>query len=306
MEAIESEGKSVAEAVESALKRAGLRRDQVEVQILQEASSGFLGLGARLARVRLTEKRWGAEGAPRSKEDVPAVPGPLPLGQAPRHTAASSGRPPAARRPEHRPARGLQGQQRPHRGTQSERQAPAAASRPVPAPSASALPQGAANPEPPPVDTARACSEAEALLKDTLGLIGLSEVSLKSSWDNAQERVKISVEGPQADRLIGDEGRTLESLQLLLTLMLGRRLEAPVAAQVDVMGYWQKREHDILSQAQKGVDEVKSTGRPFRMAPMEPAMRRLVHRTLADHPDVVTASEGDGAWRKIVIRPRKS
>ncbi|MDE2489677.1 MAG: Jag N-terminal domain-containing protein, partial [Elusimicrobia bacterium] len=63
MEPIESEGRTVAEAVEAALQKSGLRREQVEVQVLQEASSGFMGLGAKPARVRLSEKRWGP-GAP--------------------------------------------------------------------------------------------------------------------------------------------------------------------------------------------------------------------------------------------------
>jgi spoIIIJ-associated protein len=63
MESIEIEGKTVAEAVEKALSRLGLRRDQVEVQTLQEASAGFMGLGAKPARVRVTQKIWGEPSA---------------------------------------------------------------------------------------------------------------------------------------------------------------------------------------------------------------------------------------------------
>lgn len=312
MDNIESEGKSVAEAVESALKRAGLRRDQVEVQILQEASSGFLGLGAKPARIRLTEKRWGAEGAPSAPP--PAARPPVERRREPRQGSTPPRRSQEPARREGRGARPANGDHRPARAHDAQRQVPPPPARPAPTPevarpvampSASALPQGTAKPESRPIDTAAACSQAQSLLQETLRLMDLSDLALKVSWDGVQERVRIEVEGPQSERLCADEGRTLESLQLLLTLMLGRRLQAPVAAQVDVGGFWQKREREILSQAQKGVEEVKSTGRACRLAPMEPALRRLVHRTLADHPDVVTASEGDGAWRKIVIRPRK-
>jgi spoIIIJ-associated protein len=49
---------------------------------------------------------------------------------------------------------------------------------------------------------------------------------------------------------------------------------------------------------------VKATGKPVRMEPMDSSMRRLVHRTLTTSPDVTTSSEGEGPWRKLVVRPR--
>ena len=58
MQPVESEGKTVAEAVDAALHRMGLRRDQVEVHTLQEPSSGFMGLGAKPARVRRAPGPW--------------------------------------------------------------------------------------------------------------------------------------------------------------------------------------------------------------------------------------------------------
>ena len=67
MESIESEGKTVAEAVDNALKKLNLRRDQVEVQILQESSEGFMGFGSKAARVRITAEQAQAFAA-RAKE----------------------------------------------------------------------------------------------------------------------------------------------------------------------------------------------------------------------------------------------
>ncbi len=40
-----------------------------------------------------------------------------------------------------------------------------------------------------------------------------------------------------------------------------RRLGAPVAVQVDTNDYWQKKENEILSQALKGIEAVRNTGR---------------------------------------------
>ncbi len=265
MESIESEGKTVAEAVENALRKTGLRRDQVEVQILQEASSGFMGLGARPARVRLTEKRWGPEPA-QAPPSAPAV------------ARSERERRGNAQRPVEVPAR------------------PAEAAR-VPAKAPAAQETG--------LDIQAACSQAQALLQEILELMRFPEAAVKAAWDEKQERVRAVVETQEANRLIGKEGRNLEALQFLMTLMMTRRLQAPVAVQVDALGYWEKREGEMLAQAERGIQEVKSTGKSFRLEPMDASMRRLVHRHLAGHPDVVTASEGEGPWRKIVLRPRK-
>ncbi len=272
-----SEGKTVAEAVDKALGESGLRRDQVEVQILQEASSGFMGFGAKPARVRISEKIWAPEGQKPSEAKSPAAPAhKTPAKQAGRPAPRKS--PPSGRSPE--PAK-----------------RPDAPPTPtIPAGSKTSLIAD---------QVEEACAAAAETVKKTLELMQFTPTSLKSSWDMEQERIKVEVETPDSERLIGKEGRTLEALQFLTTLVVSRRFKVPIAVWIDTQGYWDRREKAILSQAQKGVEEVKITGKPFRMAPMDPAMRRLVHRNLAGNPSVQTISEGQGTWRKVVLKPRK-
>lgn len=232
MDAMESEGKTVAAAVECALKKTGLRRDQVEVQILEEGSGGFLGLGAKPARVRLSEKRWG-EAAQAPRAATPAC----------KETA--------------------------------------------------------------PVDFSTACVEGSSMLKELLGLMGIKAAEVASCWDARQERAKFSISSPDCERIVGQEGKTLESLQFLFALMLNRKMGSSVAVLVDAQGFCEQREKNILDQALRGVEEVKRSGKPFRLSPMDASLRRLIHRSLAGHSDVETSSEGEGSWRKIVLRPRR-
>ncbi|UPT72532.1 MAG: Jag N-terminal domain-containing protein [Elusimicrobiota bacterium] len=272
MEPIEAEGRDIQEAVESALSRSGKRRDQVEVTVLQEGSSGFMGLGAKPARVRLTEKLWGsASPAPAAKP----APRPPERRSAPRPAPRPEPRREEPRRPE--PKR-----EEPRR----EERAPRAA-------------LGAA-------DSAAAVAAAEKLVLELLGLMGIAAPTASSSWDPELERVKISVESQDASLLVGRDGRVLESLQFLTTLMLSRAGGAPVAVQVDALSYWEKREQSVLDEARRAVETVKATGKPVRLEPMDSSMRRLIHRTLGANPEVTTASEGEGAWRKLVIRARKA
>ncbi|MDD4005172.1 MAG: Jag N-terminal domain-containing protein [Elusimicrobiaceae bacterium] len=63
------EGKNVQVAIESGLAQLGLRRDQVEVAVIAEGTSGFLGLGAKPAIIKITERIWKTAEAPQQITD---------------------------------------------------------------------------------------------------------------------------------------------------------------------------------------------------------------------------------------------
>ncbi len=290
---MECEGNSVAEAVDAALQALGLRRDQVDVRILQEASMGFMGFGRRPARVKVIEKLWDPNPSAASGRLAP------PARERPEPRAKDRRESPAPRRPEQRPQHGERRDGPPRGGRDSSRQHRR--------PHAPAPPPGRENPEPPVLDASgdpQACAAALAVVKELLAFMGYAQAKAAAGWDAAQERVKVNIEAAEAERLIGREGRTLEALQFLVTVMVTRELNKPVAVWVDAMGYWDRREAAVLREVRRGADTVRRTKRPFRMAPMDAAMRRLVHRALAGDPDVGTASEGEGSWRKVVLRPR--
>ncbi|MFI5347029.1 MAG: protein jag, partial [Elusimicrobiota bacterium] len=152
--------------------------------------------------------------------------------------------------------------------------------------------------------SAAACEKAKALVGELLTLMTIAAPTITASWDTDMERVKLNVESQDAPLLVGRDGRVLESLQFLATLMMSRGAETPIAVQIDALSYWEKRENSILDVARKAAESVKADGRPVRLEPMDAAMRRLIHRSFASNPDVTTGSEGEGPWRKIVVRPK--
>jgi spoIIIJ-associated protein len=288
MKEIEIDGKSVTLAVENGLKELGLRRDQVEVEVLEEPAPGFLGLGGKPARVRIREKVYEPGMIPEEEGDdignriAPAKPAAPRGGGAPRGSSHSAPRSAYHNdRGERRSSRGRSG---PPRRTVEPR-------RPR-----------VETPED--VDTAKACAEATKIIEQMLSLIGLSEPKLECSWDPKQFRVRAEVSTPDSELLIGPDGRSLEAFQFLATIMLGRKMDCPVAVQVECAGHWKKVESDILAEVERAVDEVVKTGKPYRFEPMEPALRRLIHRTVQSHPEVETVSEGEGSWRKVVLKPK--
>jgi len=301
MKPIESEGPTVADAVEAALSQSGLRRDQVEVAVLEEGAAGFLGIGAKPARVRLTEKRWGP--------DSPAPETP-PASRPARAASTRRSAPPAARpappaprseeprRPAPRPE-----PVREKREPVRERREPARQRREPPARERRESVVRELKPLTP-AETQESCSKAEGLVTELLKMMKVAAPTVTASWDPSMERVKAVVESQDASSLVGRDGRVLESLQFLTTLMLSRAGNTPVAVQVDALSYWEKREQAILEEARRAVENVRATGKPYRLEPMDSSMRRIIHRTYATSTDITTASEGEGPWRKIVVRPR--
>ena len=71
---IESTGKSEEAAIEAALQKLGMDRDEVSVEILERAKSGFLGIGSCPAKVKVTYEAPDEPETPAPVEEVPAAP----------------------------------------------------------------------------------------------------------------------------------------------------------------------------------------------------------------------------------------
>ena len=119
----------------------------------------------------------------------------------------------------------------------------------------------------------------------------------------AGDPVRVEVQGPDAGRVIGRRGMTLQALQYLVSRIVGQKVSRYVPIRVDVEGYRVRREGSLRALAQRVANDVVRDGRPFDLEPMNPEERRIVHLALAEDPDVETVSEGEGEDRRVVIRP---
>jgi spoIIIJ-associated protein len=113
----------------------------------------------------------------------------------------------------------------------------------------------------------------------------------------------LDVTGDDLGILIGRRGSTLASLQYILNLIVGKQLGHRVSYGVDVDGYRRRREEALVSLARRMADRVRGTGRSVTLEPMPPNERRIVHITLAEDPEVMTVSIGEGEARKVAITP---
>jgi len=118
-----------------------------------------------------------------------------------------------------------------------------------------------------------------------------------------EDVISVQVSGEQLGALIGRRGATLDALQLLVGLMVARQARVKTRVVVDVEGYRARRQLALEELARRTAERV-ARGGEVELEPMDPAERRIIHTTLADHSQVITFSRGEGAARHVVVAPK--
>jgi len=103
--------------------------------------------------------------------------------------------------------------------------------------------------------------------------------------------------------LIGRRGETLEAMQHVISKMASRGKEDLVRVRVDVSDYRARRNEQLADRARSMAEKVRETGHEVVTEPLAAAERRIIHRTLADLPDVTTHALGDGLVKRVWIGP---
>ena len=118
--------------------------------------------------------------------------------------------------------------------------------------------------------------------------------------------ININLKGPKMGLVIGYRGETLDSLQYLVSLVVNKNHENSYKRVVlDAENYRQKREETLIKVAQKTAYKVKKSGRPYKLEPMNPYERRIIHSALQEYTDIKTYSEGEEPFRRIIISLKK-
>ncbi len=140
------------------------------------------------------------------------------------------------------------------------------------------------------------------LLEEVLRQIG---VQADFTVEDTEESVIVKVSGDNLGALIGYHGETLESLQLLLALMLNRKLGSEVWHRVLVdIGNWRAERSEALREiVQRGIDQLEQTGQERTLLPaMGADQRRQVHVIVSEQfPSYVSFSEGEEPNRRIYV-----
>lgn len=129
-------------------------------------------------------------------------------------------------------------------------------------------------------------------------------VTFEVSRDLEDNRYQVLLKSDTPALLIGYHGNTLSGLQLFLSQHLHQKLGEWINLSVDVNDYRERREQSLKVLADSTVEKVLSSNQAYILPPMPASERRVVHMYLSEHPQVSTASSGEGKQRSVVISPK--
>jgi spoIIIJ-associated protein len=315
MDYSEKWGRDVDEAVRLALEDLGLSEDQVMVTVIEEPTKGFLGIGQKLAKVRVEK---------------------LAVTEEPAHHEEQSGNRKVTKdlrkknRPEGGGGQGHGGngerRERSERGERGERNGGGKRDRGdrsdrgdrqgrgdrgdrnggrreredvsyenIPEFDFSDKPTLSERPE----NLAEITeNEASKFLSEVVANMGL-DVGIKV-YEN-DECVYLEVSGEDSKIVIGKRGQTLDSIQYLTNLVANKERADYRRVIIDVEGYRSRREKTLERLAAKLARKVLATGRSVKLEPMNPYERKVIHSSLQTVDGVTTRSEGEEPYRRVII-----
>lgn len=148
-------------------------------------------------------------------------------------------------------------------------------------------------------ETDKVADVAVEYLRELLGFFGETQCSI-DEYDGDNGELILDVNGGDLAVLIGRHGRTLDSLQMVLSSLMSSTLKFYYPIVVDIEGYKTRRKSKVQGLAKAAASRARKQGR-VAMAPMNAYERRLVHLALIDDDTVTTHSEGEDPNRRVVI-----
>jgi spoIIIJ-associated protein len=151
---------------------------------------------------------------------------------------------------------------------------------------------------------------SKTVLEDLLERMGVRatvDAQLLEPLDSKdRSTISLNIQGNDLSILIGRRSETLNALQYITNLIVGKRLGHWVPLVVDVQGYRNRREQQLRKMARRMADQAINTGRRQVLEPMPANERRFIHLELRNHDKVYTESVGDEPGRKVTIHLRKN
>ena len=302
-------GKTIDEAVETALAQLGLTRDDVTYQVIALPKSGFFGIGAVPAKVQVTYEAPDLKpAAPKAetpktqekKEEPKAEAAPrIALSSASRSKPKAEKKPAAPKAEEKKPA------------------APKAEPKPVekksepkaaPAPKAEKKPERKApkaeikaEPKREYIPAAPGSNE-EKIEQFIAGLLeNMGSKAVPHCWAENDNSYRVELTGEGLGFLIGRRGETLDAIQHLANYAVNRSVDGHVRINVDAECYREKREDSLRRYARKKAQQVLKNRRRTTLEPMNAYERHVIHAALQDMDNITTHSTGTEPNRRVVI-----
>lgn len=146
--------------------------------------------------------------------------------------------------------------------------------------------------------------KSKIIKEETETLLSKAGIDADVEVKVADEGFNVHVNASENALLIGKHGNTLSSLELVLSLILAKKLGEFQRIILEVGGYREAREDYLIDLAEKLREEVLATGADKQVRGLKPWERRIIHMHLGESEGVATESEGEERDRILVIKKK--
>ena len=267
MNKITVSAKTVEDALTEASIELGLASTDIDYEVIEKGSAGFLGIGAKQAVITAWKK---VEEKPKKEKKSEKK---------------------VDKKVEKKVAEKVE--EKPVEVKEVKKEAKPEKVAPVQKEEAPVKEEKLAEVEP---QTKEAC---EKFLTDVLKSMDM-EVKLTSEIDE-DGALSINMEGENMGILIGKRGQTLDSLQYLTNRVANKMQDGYVRVKLDTENYRERRKETLENLAKNIAHKVKRTKRAVSLEPMNPYERRIIHSALQADKYISTHSEGEEPYRRVVV-----
>ena len=290
MEYITVSARTLDDAITEALVQLGVTSDQLDYQVIEKGSAGFLGIGMKQAVIKARRKE-------EVKEEEPEIEIPKADVSFAKESVAKEEEKEAPKKEASRKEHG----KKEHKKEYGKKEA----SKKELKKKTAFKEQTASNiSEKKEVELAKVetCTieACEKFVSDVLKAMDMTDVKVTSVVDE-EGALSIDMEGSNMGILIGKRGQTLDSLQYLTNRVENKMQEGYVRVKLDTEDYRRRRKETLENLAKNIASKVKRSRRTVSLEPMNPYERRIIHSTLQSDPAVSTHSEGEEPYRRVVV-----
>ena len=147
--------------------------------------------------------------------------------------------------------------------------------------------------------------EGKKFLQDVFDRMGM-KVQIDYRYNEEENALEMDLSGDEMGVLIGKRGQTLDSLQYLTGLVVNKSGEHYIRVKLDTENYRERRRETLESLAKNIAYKVKRTRKSVSLEPMNPYERRIIHAALQPDNFVMTKSEGEEPYRHVVVFYRRN
>ena len=135
-------------------------------------------------------------------------------------------------------------------------------------------------------------------------LFSLLEIEGTFSLEEQEDILDIMMETKDTGIVIGYHGEVLESLQLILSLAIAKKIGRFVRVSIEVDGYKKNRTEYLHNLAMQTKERALSENKEQVLSSLKSWERRIIHLYLQDDDQVVSESSGEGRDRVLIIKPK--